>query len=282
MDHDEALERIEIAALEPDGLERLAAGDTADAAAVAGHLAGCPSCAAELGRIRRTSQLVRVVIREEPDPALRERTLAFVREVGRERGGAPAAASTAPVGGTARAPAPAAGTVPVGALSPRRRPRIAVLAGIAAALVVVGILGYAAGAWTSPAATPAAGEVAVLGNATATAMRVGADPNSRSVALTPVDGSAASGTLLFSPASGELVVTATGLGAAPAGAEYACWIELNGRRRRLGEMYPAGDLHAWSGVAVGLESVPAGTPFGVSLVRAGGGQGEPVLTGVLE
>ena len=48
MEHAEALERIEIAAAEPDGLERLMAGDTPDAAAVAGHLAGCPSCASEL------------------------------------------------------------------------------------------------------------------------------------------------------------------------------------------------------------------------------------------
>ena len=55
MEHAEALERIEIAAVEPEGLERLMAGDTPDAAAVAGHLAGCPSCAAELVRIRRTS-----------------------------------------------------------------------------------------------------------------------------------------------------------------------------------------------------------------------------------
>ena len=55
MEHAEALERIEIAAAEPDGLDRLMAGDTADAAAVAGHLAGCPSCAEELVRIRRTA-----------------------------------------------------------------------------------------------------------------------------------------------------------------------------------------------------------------------------------
>ena len=53
MEHAEALERIEIAAAEPEGLDRLMAGDTPDAAAVAGHLAGCPSCADELVRIRR-------------------------------------------------------------------------------------------------------------------------------------------------------------------------------------------------------------------------------------
>ena len=85
MEHAEALERIEIAAAEPEGLDRLMAGDTPDAAAVAGHLAGCPSCAEELVRIRRTAAVARDVISAEPDPALRERTLAFVRAVGRDR-----------------------------------------------------------------------------------------------------------------------------------------------------------------------------------------------------
>src|SRR4029077_1481084 len=80
-----ALERIEIAAAEPEGLDRLMAGDTPDAAAVAGPLAGCPSCASELVRIRRTAAIARDVISAEPDPALRERTLAFVRAVGRDR-----------------------------------------------------------------------------------------------------------------------------------------------------------------------------------------------------
>ena len=89
MDHAEALERIEIAAAEPEGLERLMAGDTPDAAAVAGHLAGCPSCAEQLVAIRRTAVLARHVIEAEPDPELRERTLAFVRAVGRERPAAP-------------------------------------------------------------------------------------------------------------------------------------------------------------------------------------------------
>ena len=86
MDHDDALERIEIAAAEPGGLERLMAGDTADAAAVAGHLAGCAACTAELARIRRTAAVAREVVRTQPDPELRERTLAFVRAEGVPRG----------------------------------------------------------------------------------------------------------------------------------------------------------------------------------------------------
>src|SRR4051794_24249228 len=108
MDHADALERIEIAAAEPDGLERLMAGDTPDAAAVAGHLAGCESCQAQLASIRRTAVLARRVIEAEPDPELKARTLAYIREVGRDRSGGAAAAAgfVAPVPATARVPGP--------------------------------------------------------------------------------------------------------------------------------------------------------------------------------
>ncbi|MDP2349737.1 MAG: hypothetical protein Q8M74_01100, partial [Chloroflexota bacterium] len=93
MDHADALERIEIAAVEPDGLERLMAGDAPDAAAVAGHLAGCPSCTRELARIRDTAALARAAVQSLPDPALRDRTLAFVRAVGRDRSAEPSSQS---------------------------------------------------------------------------------------------------------------------------------------------------------------------------------------------
>src|SRR5512144_2953152 len=108
MDHAEAMERIEIAAAEPDGLERLMAGDTPDSAAVAGHLAGCPDCAAQVAPIRRTSMAVREVLSTMPDPALRDRTLAFVRAVGRDRGAAATAAAPAPVAGAEVRPFPGA------------------------------------------------------------------------------------------------------------------------------------------------------------------------------
>ena len=86
IDHSEARELMELAAVEPDGLDRLAAGDTASSAALAGHLAGCPECAAEAERLRRSAPLIRDVVLESPPPGLRERTLALVREVGRPRG----------------------------------------------------------------------------------------------------------------------------------------------------------------------------------------------------
>ena len=88
MDHDEVLEQLELAAVEPDGLTRLMAGDTATAAAVAGHLAGCDPCASEFQRLSRAAPLLRDVVRTTPPADLRERTLAFVRQYGDPRGAA--------------------------------------------------------------------------------------------------------------------------------------------------------------------------------------------------
>lgn len=76
-------------------------------------------------------------------------------------------------------------------------------------------------------------------------------------------------------------MTATDLTPLPSGGEYGCWVEVDGERRRLGRMYWAGELWSWAGPATGLEGLPDGTTFGVSFVPAGGGAGEPVLTGEL-
>src|SRR6187401_2939119 len=107
------------------------AGDTPDAAAVAGHLAGCDSCAAELLAIRRTAVLAREVIGSEPDPALRERTLSFVRAVGRDRS---AGAGAAVIGASTE---PVADRAPVSRPDPPIAfPRWARVLAVAAAIVV--------------------------------------------------------------------------------------------------------------------------------------------------
>src|SRR4051794_38780340 len=88
MDHDEVLELLQDAAIEPGGLERLMAGDTPTAGVLAGHLAGCPDCSDELERLRRSVGVIRPVVRAVPPPELRERTLAYVAALGRPRGAA--------------------------------------------------------------------------------------------------------------------------------------------------------------------------------------------------
>ena len=98
MDHDAVREALELAAAEPGGLDRLMAGDTPEAQAVAGHIAGCEACAVELERIGRVSAAVRASMAEVPAPDLKERTLAFVRAHGVPRGDA-AVRGSAPLRG---------------------------------------------------------------------------------------------------------------------------------------------------------------------------------------
>ena len=293
MDHDDALERIEIAAAEPQGLERLMAGDTADAAAVAGHLAGCAACTAELARIRRTAAVAREVVRTQADPGLRERTLAFVRSEGVPRG----AVAVTVTGDTASADPvaePALGAVPAPAPASlddvrRRRAmsrlRTAVTV-LAAALVIAiggGVLAYRSlSTETTATIDDQAQEIAVLEATTRATIAVSAEPDAQRVALTTPEGGDAVGTLLFSPSSGELVAVASDLEPEPDGMEYGCWIEVDGTRTRIGKMYWAGDLWAWAGPVDGLAEVPDGTTFGVSLgPEGGGGDATPVLTGEL-
>jgi hypothetical protein len=276
MEHAEALERIEIAAVEPLGLERLMAGDTPDGAAVAGHLAGCPSCTAELDRIRSTATIAREVIAAQPDPALRERTLSLVRAVGRERSGAAAPGVDPPPHVVPSVAVPGRRSRPI--------PRLAWVAGVAAALIVVSAIGFTAGGASRDGSIAGRDrEIAVLRQATTVKMRIESQPDARSVALaaTPA-GSGAAGSLTFSPATGDLMVVATGLPVEAAGQEYGCWVEVNGERRRLGRMYWGGDIASWAGPAVGLADLPPGTLFGVSLGPAGGSaDATPVLTGRL-
>jgi anti-sigma factor RsiW len=295
MEHDEALERMEIAAAEPGGLDRLMAGDTADAAAIAGHLAGCPACAAELVAIRRTSAIAREVISSSPDPALRDRTLAFVRAGGVARGAATgepgSKAEGSPVSSPADTPSAAAEVPAARPQGARRREpantlRLAI-AGLAAALVLAIGAGVVAVRTTGQAAQAEldrqAGEIAVLEETSRATLRITAQPDARRVALAPVgDGTGAAGEIVFSPSTGELVAVASGLDPEAADQEYGCWVEVDGTRTRLGKMYWAGDLWAWAGPVDGLAAIPAGATFGVSLGPAGGGSDAvPILTGEL-
>jgi hypothetical protein len=163
---------------------------------------------------------------------------------------------------------------------PARVRRWVAAGAIAAAVIVSLAAGFAGGAVLRPGQDSAQQEVAVLRETAQGTVRVGAQPDAQKVALTATNAAAgAEGTVLFSGSSGELVMVATGLAAPPAGMEYGCWLETGGERRRIGKMYPGGDLHAWVGPVTGLEDLPAGSTFGVSLTPIGGGPGPTVLTG---
>ncbi len=300
MDHDEVRELLEDAAIEPDGLERLMAGDTPAASIVAGHLAGCPDCAEELERLRRSVALIRPAIRAVPPPELRERTLAYVAAVGRPRG---AAAGPAPV---ASAPAPVASASAVDDLEAGRRPsapiplpvpshpapatadrgriaapnRLGWLAGLAAALIVA-ITGTAflVNASQESRTQALSAEVEALGDVARWTLRVDAQPDVRRIQLASAAGQPTSGNLVYSPTSTELVVVADGLPAAPAGKEYRCWVEVGGTRTSIGRMFFGGALAYWVGEVPEVSGLATDARFGVSLVDRASSQvpGESVL-----
>ena len=278
MEHQDVRAALEIAAVEPGGLDRLAAGEEADAAALAGHLAICAGCADELTRLRRADRLIRPAIAVSPSPELRARTLDYVRAVGRERG----ASGTKPteleapqvlaIRGAGLEPSRAAGTL-------RRGRRAAWPAAVAAALVI-GLAGglLAAGGRAAPDLSDAA--VALTEVSHESAALLGA-PDAARVTLWDSAG-AARGSIVVAKSAGRMVAVAVDLPDPGAGREYRCWVEVGGVRTRLGTMWLTGSVAWWNGPAALPAGLGPGARFGVSLVSVGsGGAGDPVLTGGL-
>ena len=274
MDHDAAREQLELAALEPGGLERLMAGDTATAQAVAAHLAGCPACSDELVRLGRAAALIRQAVREMPPPELRTRTLAAVRADGVQR---PLAAPVAPI------PPPAA----IAAQSTRRIPRGQVIGwvGTVAAAVVMSVAttSFLVGSRVDEQLSAQDRTIAALEEVTTATLAVTAEPDAAHVDLDGVSDPTLDGSLVFSPSTAELVVVAEGLTSPPAGQEYRCWIEIGGQRTPVGRMYFSDELAYWVGPAQAVSGVSGGATFGVSLVGASGQSidTDPVLLGQL-
>jgi len=273
-EHGEVREALELAAVEPGGLDRLEAGDTPASAVIAGHLAGCPACLEELARLRRADALLRPILAAEPDPALRERTLGLVRAVGVPRGAGSTPVTAPPLGAMSQSVAAN------GAVVPRRRFTTPAWIGAVAAALVIGLVGGSliAGAGTPPGNADPATALAAVARETAALIGAG---DAREVAL--LDGAGApGGTLVLSPSADRIVVTAAGLPAPAAGAEYRCWVEIDGVRTALGTMWRAGDVAWWSGDVALPADLPPGVAYGVSLVEAGAsGAGTVMLAGEL-
>jgi anti-sigma-K factor RskA len=294
MEHAEVRELLELAAVEPDGLERLAAGDTAAAAAIAGHLAGCPACAEEARRLAVIGQLVREAVETAAPPELRTRTLALVREVGRPRRAlAMARAQASTVGaGVALVPGEAPAALPPDSTAPTTPPapsdRRRRVLGWPAALAAVLIVAVAGGALLSVRLVgDQRAHAAALAQLHAATLRVSAEPDALRVKLVSAAGGAGglTGTILFSASTEELVVSAPGLSEPPAGEVFACWISRNdGSRARLGTMDFGGGLAYWEGWSEDLKGAGPGTTFGITLVDTAGHPIQPgdVLTGTAE
>jgi anti-sigma-K factor RskA len=264
MDHAEARELLELAAVEPDGFDRLAAGDTPESAMLAGHLAGCAECSAELERLRRSSELIRDAVRTTAPPELKQRTLAFVAAVGRDR----TTLATGPVG--AATAIPVAEPVSIEDARSRKAGGIGrlglwaatVAAGIAIALVATQLL------IVGPQNAQIADQqraVNALAKAAAWTAQIQGEPNAEQVALVSTSGDAdLSGTITYAPGTDRLVVLAQGLEEPPAGTEYRCWVESGGQRVPIGQMFFAGDVAFWVGQVPDIGEVGEDVTFGVS------------------
>jgi hypothetical protein len=289
MDHDEVLEQLELAAVEPDGLARLVAGDTPIAAAVAGHLAGCDACAGEFQRLGRAAPLLRDMVRTTAPADLRARTLAYVREHGEPRGEAAAAPrhEGAPEPRPAPAPVPAPALVPAPApVAMARAPLTRLLPWVASLAAAVVLVVAATSFLTAQQATErlAQQERAIEGleSVASATLEITAQADVQRVTLAATD-TDTSGSLLFSPSSTKLVVVAIGLERPPAGHEYRCWLERAGQRENVGRMFFADDLAYWVGNVAAIRDAGPGTTFGVSLADLQGTfiDAPPVITGQL-
>ncbi len=282
MDHDETREQLDLAALEPGGIERLMAGDTPTAQAVAAHLAGCPACSAELLRLERASRVIRSAVRELAPADLRERTLTAVRAEGVPRGrSAAAGAVPAP---TVPAPAVrAAPTVPAPAV--RAAPRHSVLRWVAAiaAAVVLSVVATSiiVGSRVDERVAAQSESITALREVTLATLQISAEPDAEHVRLVSPTDPSLGGSLVFSPSTLQLSMVATGLTPPPAGFEYRCWVQVGESRARVGKMFFSGGLAYWVGPAPSVSGLSGGARFGVSLVEVSRGvlDADPVLVG---
>jgi anti-sigma factor RsiW len=284
MDHDEAREQLELATVEPGGIDRLIAGDTATSQAVAAHLAGCPDCTDELARLERASRVIGAAVRELPPIDLRERTLASVRALGRDRGVAVAEGVAVAGPGALALPVPASPAP--GQLRPwsGRTAAIGWIAAIAAAVILsVASTSILVGGRVDQQLADQTDTIHTLQEVTTATLRVTGEPDAKHVALTGTSNPDLTGSLVYSPSSSELVVVATGLAQPPSGQEYRCWVERGGQRQRVGRMFFSGDLAYWIGPVPAVSGMSSDARFGVSLVDASGASidAPPVLGGGL-
>lgn len=290
--HAEAHERLADLALEPGALERLGTPATEELAA---HVATCEACSHDVHAWRRTHAALDASLGSGPQrlelgdlaadepiaapAALRGVILGVVRDLpGTRTATAPGAA---PMAGPAAAPM-AAGTIePVASPAARRLPaarrfpparRILPLVAVLAVIVAgAGLL-----ADQSLRLDRARQESAALEAVTATLDRVLSDPAHRVVDLRGADGTV-SGSLSWS--SRDLVVLTTALEPPPPGKVYRCWIERDGVRSPMGQLWFAGGTAFWSGSLEewATTSFEAGGTFGISLEPVSGPAGNPAI-----
>jgi hypothetical protein len=275
MDHAEAHELLADLALEPATLGSSEATEEHDRLRL--HIEGCPTCRADLEAWQRTHRAIDDAL-TTPD-GRRGRLADVVAEgpiVPPPTLRAAIAAIPGATGPTTR-PGPAPAGLPRAALVARLGWRAApFLAAVAVLVISVVVLRNQASSLDAAHA-----ETRELAQVTAVLGRLLGEPGHRVVPLTAADGTT-EGSVAWS--SHDLAVMTTVLDRPPAGQVYRCWIERDGVRSPVGQMWFVGDLAYWTGSLDDWAtiSLDEGGRFGVSLEPAGGGTGgRPVLVGDL-
>jgi hypothetical protein len=305
MDHAEVLERIEAAVGGPGGLARLGVDPSPEAVAVRGHLASCPTCAAEwrawsvvsLGLAAASPDTL------EPRPEIRDRILAAATARPHVAEPATAVASPKPVP-PATMPAATQPVIPATPVmspdGPRtgislgpRRPRTAptappaaaasrgpsfrwVLVG-AAGVVVLFIAGMLLGRQLQGTPeTPRGDPGRVLAEAAAILQGGG-----YGLARLETPAGDAGGVVVVSPGSGRLAVVSGALAEPADGTRYVCLLDRDGTVTQVGYMRweptpSGGGLAYWAGTA---EPPDLGLPGDVFIVQLDTAGAQPALTG---
>jgi Anti-sigma-K factor rskA len=287
-EHAEAHERLADLALEPGALDWLGSSGTDPLGA---HVAACETCRRDVDAWRRTQARLleargpvedRVDLADLADgepisaPAeVRDAVLAAAHRsavVGRSPG---AAGGTVVVDSMTVVPDRVAGYATVVRLAHRSRPSLRRLLPLVAAIAIVAV---GAGVLVDQGARleRAGSQIALLEGMTASLDRVLNDPDHTKVDLRTADGTPA-GTLAWS--SHDLVVLTTALQAPAVDRVYRCWIERDGKRSPVGQMWFAGETAFWNGTLDEWATISfeAGGTFGVSLEPVSGSAGNPAV-----
>lgn len=213
MNHDEVREWIDDAFATPGARP---AGDAA-ATQVRAHLATCTDCAAYDEAMRRAA--LKLDLARGPSPNARAQLLATAKRSKVARG------------------APA---LPTNVQPWWQRP---VAWRLAAAALVLAVVGAVGGAWFAGAAALPDNDADHLAQAVAMMTTLAADHRNQELILRNAAGST-SGLAIISNATHQMAVFATHLSA---GTGYHCYVERNGVRTWVGTMYATPGVEFWAG-----------------------------------
>jgi hypothetical protein len=288
--HAEAHEQIADLALEPGALDRLGSPDSDPLAA---HVSTCRACQGEVRAWRETNRAVEAARGSGLDRldladiaaddsihepiglpvGLRDAVLETIRDrpttAGRIDRSPEAAVEPQPI---------AYGVGPIALQPQRRRGPGGIARRLLPLVAVLGIVAVGAGLLVDQSARldRARQQAAGLEALAATVDRVLVDPDHRVVSLRGADGTA-SGSISWS--RHDIVVLAMALEPPPPDRVYRCWIERDGARSPVGQMWFSGDVAYWSGSLDewATTSFDGGGTFGVSLEPVSGSAGNPAV-----